>query len=355
MIMLGIICVAGCSAGCLLIRRVPVCPGADSTASPALSIIIPARNEEKNLVRLLGSVGMAGSPPVEVLVVDDASTDNTAAVAQTFGATVLHLESLPPGWTGKAWACQQGALHAVGELLLFLDADTFLQAGGLDRILSCWVREGDARLIVSLLPYHETRALYEQLSLVFNILMAAGAGGFGVRTAPRLFGQSLLIDKRTYFAAGGHSAVKNVVLENLRLANRLTELGGRIQCFSGRGALHMQMFPEGLSQMSQSWAKALLQGAGDSGTTVLAYAVAWISALWMAVILLALRADARPVWALYLLFAAQLYWLGRQFGNYRLLTCLIYPLPLAYYCAVFAQSALRRSLNRRSIWKGREV
>lgn len=75
-----------------------------------------------------------------------------------------------------------------------------------------------------MLPYHEMIAGYEQMSLLFNLLMAAGAGGFGVSEQPRLFGQSLLIGRETYFAAGGHHAVRGVVLENLRLASVLRSL-----------------------------------------------------------------------------------------------------------------------------------
>jgi 4,4'-diaponeurosporenoate glycosyltransferase len=77
---------------------------------------------------------------------------------------------------------------------------------------------------LSVLPYHEMIAGYVQMSLLFNLLMAAGAGGFGVSEQPRLFGQSLLIGRETYFAAGGHHAVRGVVLENLRLASVLRSL-----------------------------------------------------------------------------------------------------------------------------------
>jgi 4,4'-diaponeurosporenoate glycosyltransferase len=57
----------------------------------------------------------------------------------------------------------------------------------------------------------------------------------------------------------------------------------------------------------------------------------------------------------YLLLSLQLVWLARQLGNYRLLTCFLYPLPLAYYCAVFGRSAARRILRRKTVWRGREI
>jgi 4,4'-diaponeurosporenoate glycosyltransferase len=57
----------------------------------------------------------------------------------------------------------------------------------------------------------------------------------------------------------------------------------------------------------------------------------------------------------YLLLSLQLVWIARQLGNYRFLTCLLYPLPLAYYCAVFGRAAARRALHRKTVWRGRKV
>ncbi len=356
MILPALLCAMGLPAGMLLIWRVPTCPPGKPCGTK-LSIIIPARNEEQNLPRLLASIYQSTTRPSEIIVVDDASTDNTAELAASFGARVLTSAEKPKKWTGKAWACYQGAHSASGEVLLFLDADTFFLPGGLEALISCWLRERDQSLVVSLLPYHEMRAPYEQLSLFFNILMAAGAGGFGTFSGPRLFGQSLLISRQTYFAAGGHAAVRGVILENLRWAARLRDCGARIFCAGGRGTLHMRMFPDGFSQMSQSWAKAFLQGAGDSGAAVLAVSIAWISALWSTALLFGMPPGyGRISLALvYALFAIQIGWMARRLGAYRFLTCALFPLPLAYFCAVFGRAAAQRALGRKATWRGREV
>jgi 4,4'-diaponeurosporenoate glycosyltransferase len=357
MIAPALLCALGLPAGFLLIRRIPTCPPAETCAAISFSIIIPARNEEQNLPRLLGSIAHSARRPAEVLVVDDGSTDNSAAVATRLGARVMTSAAKPAGWTGKSWACYQGAQSATGELLLFLDADTYFLPGGLDRVLSRWLRERDRRLALSLLPYHGMNAPYEQLSLFFNVLMAAGAGGFGALAAPRLFGQSLLISKDAYFAAGGHAAVRGVVLENLRWASKLRDCGARILCLGGQGTLHMRMFPEGFRQMSDSWAKAFLQGAGDSGGMVLAFAVVWISALWSTTLLLIMPRDyGRLGLALiYSLFSLQITWLARRLGSYRVFFCLLFPLALAYFCVVFGRAGARRVLGHKAVWRGREV
>ena len=357
MIVPALLGAVGLTAGFLLIRRVPTCPSAQSHDATSLSIVIPARNEEDNLPRLLRSIAASVVRPAEILVVDDASTDKTAPIARSLGATVITSAPLLDGWTGKAWACHQGAQRAIGNHLLFLDADTFFVDGGLDRLVVRWLRERDPRLVLSLLPYHAMSARYEQLSLFFNVLMAGGAGGFGLVSEPRLFGQSLLISKETYFAVGGHAAVRGFVLENLNLADLIRASGTRILCLGGRGTLHMRMFPEGLGQMSDSWTKAFIHGAAVSDSLVLASAVMWISALWSTAILLIVPRDygRLGVAVVYLLLSLQLVWLARQLGSYRFLTCLLYPLPLAYYCAVFGRSAARRGLRRKTVWRGREV
>ncbi len=347
----------GLSAGLLLLWRIPACPPAGGCARENVSIIIPARDEEKNLPRLLNSIAGASIGSVEVLVVDDGSTDKTAALASSLGARVLVAGERPAGWTGKSWACYRGAQSASGELFLFLDADTYFLPGGLERLLSFWARKQDPGLVLSVLPHHATERVYEQLSIFFHVVMAAGAGGFSPIASARLFGQSLLLSREVYVAAGGHAAVPGVVLENLRWANRLRECGARILCLGGEGTLQMRMFPNGFHQMSESLSKALLQGAADSGGVILGLAILWISVLWsMLLLLMSSSSDSRAGLALvYIALSMQIGWMMHRLGNYRVLICLLYPLPLSYFCFLFGRSALRRALGRRATWRGRQV
>ena len=357
MMLTALMCALGLPAGFLLIRRIPTCLPAEPRIDESISIVIPARNEELNMPRLIQSIRQSAFRPAEILVVDDGSTDNTAAVAENFGARVITPGDMPAGWTGKSWACHKGAHNANGNALLFLDADTYFLPGGFDQLVSCWSRERDSRLVLSVLPYHAMSAAYEQLSLFFNVLMAAGAGGFSPVSEARLFGQSLLIARSTYFAAGGHAAVRGVVLENLRWAGALRDYGARIACLGGKGTLHMRMFPEGYHQMSESWAKALLQGATDSGVTVLALAIVWISALWSTALLLIMPCDygRLSLAVVYALYSVQLAWMTHRLGSYRLISCVLYPFPLAYYCMIFGRAVARRALGRKAVWRGRQV
>lgn len=112
----------------------------DENGVKDISILIPVRNEEKNIRQLLNSLTRFKHQPLEILVYDDGSTDNTAAIASEFeksrdNVKVLHGLQLPPGWLGKNHACFQLAKVARGSYFLFLDADVFVKDGLLPRVL----------------------------------------------------------------------------------------------------------------------------------------------------------------------------------------------------------------------------
>ena len=112
-----------------------------------LSIIIPARNEESNLPILLTSLAQQSINPLEILVIDDDSQDNTKEIATKFGAKVIQPTRNDNGWVGKSAACCSGAQAANGKLLLFLDSDIFLpHRESLAHILTAYEAGGDGVL-----------------------------------------------------------------------------------------------------------------------------------------------------------------------------------------------------------------
>ena len=114
----------------------PTHDGTSGVDPTKVSIIVPARNEAKNLPRLIHSIRAQRVWPQEVIVVDDDSEDKTADIAKEMGARVITSEPLPEGWRGKTWACHQGAKEAKGKTLLFLDADTWLEDHGYKNLLN---------------------------------------------------------------------------------------------------------------------------------------------------------------------------------------------------------------------------
>lgn len=316
----------------------------DADLPPSPSLIVPARNEEHNLPTLLRSLASQSVRPREIIVVDDGSVDRTAEVAREHGATVIASQPLPDGWRGKTWACHQGAQAATGDLLLFVDADTWFEPGGFARIVSLYPPQGGA---FSVGPCHAVRAAYEQLSLFFNACMT-------VATVPGgLFGQLLLVDRESYRRVGGHGAVKARVLENVRLAAEFRAAGIPVRSMTGRGLFSFRMYPHGLRELVAGWTKGFASGAGQTPRQTMVSIVAWMTGLMLVPLGWALTGDSWLWGGAYLLCAAQVAWVGRRVGAFRWYATLGYPLPLLFFFGVFAWSMARS--GRRVRWKGREI
>jgi 4,4'-diaponeurosporenoate glycosyltransferase len=334
-------------AGFVLLWKIPVC-GKATNAQGELSIIIPARNEESSLPRLLESIRSQDWQPTEIIVVDDGSTDRTAQIARELGASVVQPAPPPSGWLGKPWACQSGAKAATSTHLLFLDADTWFEPGGLQRIWSCYQQRPG---VLSVLPFHRVPTAGENLSAFFNLVMAAGVGAFTAfpNRHAGLFGQMMLIDRDTYQQLGGHESVRGDRLENLAFANLISRRIS-LHCAAGRGVLSMRMYPGGVKELVGGWSRGFASGAGATPLPILALVIVWlIGSMLAASELIRLRVDGVIT---YLLYVAQFFWLLRQIGSFNLLTAIFYPVPLIFFFIVFGLSLVRR---RTATWKGRTI
>ena len=332
MIWLAAFCALGLPTGFLLLGRMPLCTREEETESDALSLIIPARNEEKTLPFLLRSIVRSAKHPAEIiLVVDDASTDCTAAIARSFGATVIASAPLPPGWTGKTWACSQGVESAAADWLLFLDADTYFAPDGLATIASTYAAMGDGSIALSVLPFHETKEALRGALLVLSPDDGDGRRWIRLAGSPCLFGQSLFIARDMYKGCGGHLAVRNAILENFSLATKIEASGGRCACFGGQGVLNIRMFPGGLRQLCEGWVRRV-EGAAACEPAVLVASIVWLTTMCTTFVELLLAPSARMLFAsLYLAFVLELYWAARQIGRLPLDLCDLPSSPLVLF------------------------
>ena len=331
------------SVGFRLLGRLRCCAEASGAAAPlSVSVVIPARNEERNLPTLLRSLASQPVKPHEIIVMDDRSTDRTAEVARQFGATVTTSKPLAEDWRGKTWACHQGAEAATGDLLLFVDADTWFEPDGLAHILTGYT--GGA---LSVGPYHAVRKLYEELSLFFNFNMTVGTVPYG------LFGQMLLVDRESYRRVGGHEIVKGRILENFRLAEQFRAAGIPVRSVTGRGVFSFRMYPNGLRELVEGWTKGFASGAGQMARGTLLLIVGWMIGLMLAPLGWLVAGDWLWWGVAYLLCAVQVAWLSRLVGAFRWFTAVLYPLPLIFFFLVFAWSVLRS--GKQVHWKGREI
>lgn len=315
-------------------------PSGHPPTADSISIIIPARNEELNLPGLLESLASQKTAALEVIVVDDHSDDATAAVAEAHHATVICLEPPPPGWRGKTWACQKGAEAARGKYLLFLDADTRLVPDdGLSRLLHRY--PGGAW---SLVPWHMIGSTAESFSAFFNLLMALGTIPDG------LAGPCLLISRKEYLASGGHAAVKDRILENVRLGVVLRRQAVPTRSSTGKGLISFRMYPGGFPELIAGWTKGFAGGAATTPAGTLTLIILWISSLFVAA-----GAVMLSPWFvfIYALYSVQLGWMLRRVGAFPIWTAIFYPVPLIFYVVVFIRSL--GPAGKQATWKGRGV
>ncbi|MGB2799061.1 MAG: glycosyltransferase family 2 protein [Dehalococcoidia bacterium] len=351
--------------GFVFLFHIPLCRAArkdDFPYHPPTSVIIPARNEDTVLPNLLASLREQSYIPDEIIVVDDHSEDRTKEIAKREGAKVVESQPLPEGWTGKTWACHQGAQAAVGDILIFLDADTSLEIDGLRSIVETYMeKEG----VLSIQPYHRTRRLYEELSSFFNLIMMGAIDAFtvlGSRLKPTaLFGAALVLSRQHYVESGGHERVKGKVVEDVALAKELRKQGIPIRCCGGKGTVSFRMYPHGLRQLVDGWSKGFALGAAQIAIPSLLVTVAWIvgsidAVRYTAQAFFATNNIPIVMWgSLYLGYAAQIYWMLFRIGSFRLYTALLYPIPLLFFIIVFARSFVIVFLKRSVWWKDRMI
>ena len=147
--------------------------------SKKISIVVPARNEESNIDKLLTSIANQTKKAHEVVVVDDESDDNTAALAKESGSSVISTSGLNrTNFLPKPFACHLGFNQTSGDVVLFLDSDTWLAPQFLEQLAYCF-RDSN-RKCVSFQPFHRMKYLIEELSLFFQIASLVGSGLFSL-------------------------------------------------------------------------------------------------------------------------------------------------------------------------------
>ncbi len=356
----------GWVAGWWLLARVPrlrTAPGALDPVRPAgeVSVIIPARNEAGNLPHLLSSLEGQQPAPSQVIVVDDGSTDATSEVARRFGATVVESSPLPEGWTGKSWACMQGADVASGDTLVFLDADTRLLPGGLGAVLTAHRRHGG---LLSVQPYHRMVRAYERLSAVFNVIAVMGVGIATPGRAGRArgaFGPCVVCRAEDYVRVGGHGAVADEILEDLALGRVFADSGLPVRGAGGRGAIEFRMYPDGPGQLVEGWSKNVASGSASIGVVRLVATIAWVcgavaSSVELVQWLVGSGSTATVgVWVAWAAYALQFGVMLRQLGNFGVWVALLYPLAFVAFVLVFFDSLWLTVVRRRVRWRGRTV
>ena len=203
---------------------------------PMISILVPARNEEKNIARCVLSLLALDYPAFEVLVLDDQSSDDTRSILEKLShshSRVKVLDGDPPSGNqvGKNWACSQLARKAQGELLFFTDADTFHQPGTLKTIVTAL--EGEQADLLTGFPRQEVHTWGERFlvpffswaMLCFNPLALAYRVSHPALSGA--LGQMMLFRREAYRTIDGHEGVSSSIVDDLMLARKIKSNGMR--------------------------------------------------------------------------------------------------------------------------------
>ena len=228
------------------------------TTGTLVSVVVPARDEERGIGAAVRSLCAQAYEPVEVIVVDDESSDRTGELAAAAGARVVRGEPLAPGWVGKSWACHQGAVAARGEWLLFTDADVVHAPEALGRALSLAQREGRGGL--TLLVRLDAETFWERVVQPAAVVLIRSfvAPGFLLRS-PRskvaiAAGGFILVERATYDRAGGHEAIRGRLIDDQALAESVKATGSLlVPAFAG-DLVRVRMY-EGLDELWRGWRK----------------------------------------------------------------------------------------------------
>ena len=335
---------------------------------PSVSILVPARNEEKRISKCIHSLVRQDYPDYEVIILDDQSSDATAAILRQIQVGEPTLEILsgtppPQEFTGKNWACAQLAQHAQGNLLLFTDADTVYQPHSLRKIVDVMIAE-DADLLTGY-PRQVMKSWGECLLVPFFLWAVLCftplwlAYRLRVPSLSAAIGQMMLFRREAYQKVGGHAALGPKIVEDLALASSIKRAGLRWRVMNITDLVSCRMFL-GAQEAFEGFAKNLF-AAFDFRLGEFLFVYLWLGALFLEpLIILAARLFRLAPTASYIelticIGLSMLIWCVPYWElKIPLILGLIYPITILANLSA-AVLSLRLSLTGRLAWKGRSL
>lgn len=342
-------------------------PSSVEDTPPLVSLLVPARDEARNVEGVIAGLLAQRDVPVEALVLNDGSTDATATLAERAFSSdpagrgrLLRGEPLPAGWGGKNFACHQLARASRGEWLLFLDADTRLAPEAVVHMLAA-ARSADAEF-VSFLPRYRGEHWTNRLAvpwLYYFLTALVPLPEIRSTRSPRLSvanGQAILVHRDAYERIGGHAAVRDHVVEDVSLAIAAKAAGVPTALLDGRRWLDCTMYDD-TRGFVRGFAKSFHSAARR-------YPGQWLG-LSVLLVLVGLWPWARigagqpGAWALLPLVALAIVtvtWaaLLRRFGQARE-ALLCWPATLGLLLFVSLAGGIAGIAGRPIDWRGREV
>lgn len=288
-----------------------------------VSVLIPARNEEDNIGKLLRDIGSQDYANLEILVLDDASGDRTTQMVDEYSQSdsrcrLIHGEELPPGWLGKNWACHQLGKQATGRYFLFLDADVRINGPLFSSAVGA-MKEKQLALL-SLFPGQEMKTIGEWLvvpfmhHLLLSLLPLRFVEWFKHPALAAANGQFMLFDGEQYRENNWHQQVSSEVTEDIEIMKAVKKQGLKGAVLLENNFIRCRMY-HGFSEGVNGFSKNLLAGFGGNVIglliylylTIFSYAFLFFGSYWQVILIVLLLviflrsltsaiADQNPLW-----------------------------------------------------------
>lgn len=344
----------------------PVAPGDSPSSADAISVLIPARNEEKNIRSALEAVLASRDASFEVIVLDDHSTDRTGAIVEAISRrdARVRLESAPPlpdGWCGKQHACHVLAGRARNPLLVFIDADVRLSPDALAR-MSGFLRTRREIALASGVPHQQLGTFSERLllPLIHFVLLGylpmclmrwTGMAGFSAGC-----GQLFIARAGAYHATGGHAMIRATLHDGVKLPRLFRRAGFRTDLFDATDIASCRMYQTN----AETWrglGKNATEGLGSLGT-IMPMTIFLFGGSVLPMLLLMLGPWLNPTALWLALAAALLSYLPRLVAVWRFRQspggALLHPFGVLALLAIQWVALVRQCRGRPSEWKGRQ-
>jgi len=335
---------------------------------PLVSVLIPARNEESNIRRILNSMIKQDYPNLEILVLDDNSTDATVQIVEKIMEKDSRIKlikgaSLPAGWKGKCFACHQLSKIAKGSYFVFTDADTLHYPNSISGSLAALLKNNLD--VTSIYPRQIAVTFSERMTVRFinlailsfmPLILVKHTKGPFFSTA---IGQFLLFKREAYEKTGGFESVKDEILEDINISKQVKRCGLKIMVYDGSDSIFCRMFTN-LADVVKGFTR-FIYAAFDCNFLMEFIAVFFISLMFMVpFILLPLgififdwpaKTISLNIIQIFLIFTIK-FILAIRFKE-RILDVFFTPISVAYIVLAAINSYLQSRFGKGVNWKDR--